>query len=319
VLTRIEAMFRASLDTLNYTAAATIARGLQEVANAAPDSELNKAIREAFDRIGDGVTVRRIIDEQQSAPPELAKTLQELLDILGTIATKNLLNMLAEESNRSRRRKLFDFVVSLGPLIVPEMRPFLTDPRWFVVRNMIALIRAINDRTLLPEVRKCAAHPDLRVRMEAIKALLALEPNPPKGLLEDAMNDPDPKVAEKAISLVGSYGIKEAVGPLIQIVTGADLWGARRARRILALKALGALHDPSALQYLKPFFSDSILPWPAKEERRVAYEMLAAYPPHLRTAIVERGKRSRDPVIRQICINMKETVQRVDEGADENI
>jgi HEAT repeat protein len=319
VLLRLESMFRASLDTLNYAAAAAIARGLQEAAKAAPDSALNQAIHETFDRIGDGATVRRIIDEQQGAPPELAKTLQELLDILGTVATKNLLIMLAEESNRSRRRKLFDFVVSLGPIIVPEMRPFLSDTRWFVVRNMISLIRAINDRTLLPEVRKCAAHPDLRVRMEAIKALLALEPNPPKGLLEDAIHDPDPKVAEKAITLVGSYGIREAIGPLLHILSGADMWGTRRPRRILALRALGALHDPSVLQYLKPFFSDSILPWPAKEERRIAYETLAAYPPQARAAIVERGKKSRDPYIRQICENMKETVQNVDETADEAI
>jgi hypothetical protein len=317
VLARMEAMFRASLDTLNYAGAATIARGLKEIAESSPNTDLDKGIRETFDRVGDGTTVRRIIDEQQNAPPELAATLQELLDILGKIATKNLLIMLAEETNRSRRRKLFDFVVSLGPIIVPEMRPFLEDSRWFVVRNMIALIRAINDRTLLPEVRKCAAHPDLRVRMEAIKALLALEPNPPKGMLEDAINDPDPKVAEKAITLVGSYGIREGLPPLLNILSGNDVWGSKRALRILALRALGALHDPSALPYLKRFFADSIFPWPAREERRVAYETLASYPPSARTEIVEKGKKSRDPLIRQICMNMKDV--QVVPTADETL
>ncbi|HSP33998.1 MAG TPA: HEAT repeat domain-containing protein, partial [Thermoanaerobaculia bacterium] len=195
----------------------------------------------------------------------------------------------------------FDFVTSLGPVIVVEIKPFFTDHRWFVVRNMIALVRSINDRTLIPDVRKCAAHPDLRVRLEAIKTLLALEPTPPKGLLEDAIGDPDPKLAEKAIILVGNYGIKEAVDPLLQIVAGNDVWGARRPLRLRALHALGELAEPRALSQLQRFFTDSFLPWPAREERRAAYESLAGYPSELRAPIVQRGLRSRDAYVRQVC------------------
>ena len=62
-------------------------------------------------------------------------------------------------------------------------------------RNMIVLLRSVNDRTSLPEIRRCSEHPDLRVRLEAIKTLLALEPSVPRALLEQAIKDPDPKMA----------------------------------------------------------------------------------------------------------------------------
>ncbi len=304
VLQRVEAVFSADVIAGRFQQAVDIATQLQELAIVTDNPALQSAVHESFDRIGSADNIRVVIDTLHRAPPDQAGALEKLLGILGTSATKNLLLMLAEESNRSRRRRLFDFVTSLGPVIIPEIKPFLADARWFVVRNMIALVRAVADRSLLPDVRRCAAHPDLRVRMEAIKTLMALELTPPRGLLEDAIRDPDPKVAEKAITLVGSYGIKEAVDPLLQVVDGNDVWGARRPLRLRALRALGELAEPRALARLQRFFTDSFLPWPAREERRVAYESLAGYPLDDRAPIVEKGRRSRDPYVREICEKM---------------
>lgn len=301
VLARLEAVFHSDIAEGRFDQALEIARGLQEQAILAPNAALQDAIHDTFERMGTAETIRTVIDAGHSVPEARIAVVKQLLEILGTAATKNLLLMLAEETNRSRRRRLFDFVMSLGTVIIPQVKPFLSDKRWFVVRNMIALVYSVGDKSLLPEIRRCATHPDLRVRLEAIKTLIALEPNPPKGLLEDAIRDPDPKVAEKAITLIGNYGIKEAVDPLLQIVAGNDVWGAKRPLRLRALRALGELAEPRALPRLERFFTDSILPWPAKEERRVAYETLASYPANARAPIVERGRKSRDPYVREVC------------------
>lgn len=301
VLKRIEDLFRADIAEGRFDQAVQIVRDLQEIAIVTPNAALQDAIHDTFDHIGTAETVRVLIDTLHGSPQGQTHALEELLLVLGSAATRNLIHMLAEETNRSRRRRLFDFVASLGTVIIPEIKPFLSDPRWFVVRNMIALLRTVSDRTLLTDVRRCANHPDIRVRLEAIKTLIELDPSPPKNLLEDAIRDPDPKIAEKAITLAGSYGIKEAVDPLLQVIDGNDVWGAKRPLRLRALRALGELAEPKALLHLQRFFTDSFLPWPAKEERRVAYESLAGYPPSARAPIVEKGLRSRDPYVREIC------------------
>ena len=300
VLRRLEGLFQSDIQEERFGQALTIARDLQEIAITATNPALQDSLHDTFDRLGSPETIRHLIDLMHTNVDNTSN-IEGLLEILGSAATKNLLKMLAEENNRSRRRRLFDFVTKLGTISVPEIRPYFSDTRWYVLRNMIALVRAINDRSLLPDIRRCANHPDLRVRLEAIRTLIALEPTPPKGLLEDAIRDPDPKIAEKAITLVGSYGIKEAVDPLLQLVDGNDVWGARRALRLRALRALGELAEPSALPRLQRFFTDSFLPWPSKEERHAAYESLGGYPANVRAPLLEKGMKSRDPYVREVC------------------
>jgi HEAT repeat protein len=70
---------------------------------------------------------------------------------------------------------------------------------------------------------------------------------------------------------------------------------------VRALKALGELAEPDVLPRLKRFFSDSLLPWPAREERVAAYESLNGYPLEARAEFVKKGLRSRDPLVREIC------------------
>jgi HEAT repeat protein len=260
-----------------------------------------QALNVPLERFADISIIRMLVETLHDAPPENAAVIKQLTERLGIISSRALLIALADENNLGRRRRLFDFAVSLGPAIVPAATQFLADERWFVVRNMVILLRTVNDRTSLAEIRRIANHNDLRVRMEAIKSLLALDPTVDRALLDEAIHARDPKLAETAIMLVGNYGIKEAVDPLLRMIGGRDVFGARRILRILAIKTLGELAVPAALPPMQRFFRDSWLPWPSKEERRAAYESLASYPPEARAALVEKGLKSRDPAIRAIC------------------
>ena len=293
LLSRAESLFASEVRTGHFDDALELANGLSEFAVA--------AVAESFARMAARQNVETLVDSLANASPDKSAKITRLLDTLGTAAARTLLLALSEEQNRSRRRRLFDLVSSLGARIVPQVIEFLSDERWFVIRNMILLLRSVGDRTSLPEIRLLAQHPDLRVRLEAIKTLLAFDKDVPQPLLADAINARDPKVAETAIALAGNYGIKEAVDPLLRIVERRDLFGTKRQIRILAIKALGELAEPRALPQMEHLFSTSILPWPHRTERQAAFESLAAYPPEERAEYVERGLRSRDPVVRMIC------------------
>ena len=301
ILARLEHLFRSHLSAGEFDEAFELTQKLNEIATSTTSDELRHAIHESFGRLATPDMIRALVESLQNAPPEKTRALQRLVETLGAGARRNLLLALSEESNRSRRRRLFDFITSLGPVIAPEAVAFLGDSRWYVLRNMIVMLRSVNDRTSLPEMRKLALHRDLRVRMEAIKSLFTLDSGVPIELLENVLTDPDPKVAETAVALVGSAGIKEGVRPLLRIVRGNDIFGSRRSLRVKAIRALGELGDPSALPELQRFLRESLFPWPSKEERLVAWESLAGYPPETRLEFLERGLRSRDAQIRQVC------------------
>ena len=304
ILARLEALFRSLLTAGEFDEAFDLTQKLNEIAASTQSDELRRAIHESIGNLATPEMIHALVNSLQNAPPEKTRVIQRLTDALGSGARRNLLLALSEENNRSRRRRLFDFIMSLGPTIAPEAIAFLTDDRWYVLRNMIIMLRAVNDRTSLPEMRKLAAHPDLRVRMEAIKSLFTLDRGVPIELLENVIQDPDPKIAETAVTLVGTAGIREGVQPLLRLVKGNDVFGSRRALRVKAIRALGELGDPASLTALQRFFRESFLPWPAKEERLAAWESLAGYPQDVRSGFVERGARSRDPQIREICERM---------------
>ncbi len=254
---------------------------------------------------------------------ELATTVAEdlrvarrLLDALGKAAARGFLLALAEEKDKSRRRRILDLLVSLGPVIAPPAMELLKDERWYVVRNMIVLLHRVGDRSALTDIRLTAGHHDLRVRLEAIKWLLAYDPEVPRDLLEKAINDPDLKLAEAAIVLAGSYGIKEAEAPLLAIVNGFDVLGKRRSLRIKALKALGDLGDPAVLPRLDHYFRSPLFTMVSLEERRAAFRSLSLYPPEARRPYVERGLRTRDPEIRRLCERLDRESPPVDREGD---
>jgi HEAT repeat protein len=301
VLARAETLFRSEIAAAHLADALELVGRLHHIAGATSSTAFRDAINGSLQRLGNTETVQSLVDGLGAAPPEKAAIIYRIIDSLGTVATRNLLLALSEEDNRSRRRRLFDLVTSLGPPIVAEVIRFLDDERWYVVRNMILLLRSVNDRTSLPDIRRLAQHGDLRVRLEAIKTLLAFDASVPRTLLEEAINDRDPKLAETAITLVGNYGIKEGVDPLLQILSSRDVFGSRRPLRLRAIKALGELAEPAALSRMEHLFSTSILPWPNRAERYAAFESLAAYPPEARARFVARGLRARDRQIREIC------------------
>ncbi len=307
ILTRLEGLFRSHLTAGEFDEALEIVQRLQDIAAATTSVELRNTIQESMGRLASADVIRALIESLQNAPPEKTRTIQRLTETLGTSARRNLLIALTEESNRSRRRRLFDFICSLGPVIVPEVTGLLSDSRWYVLRNMIILLRTVNDRTTLPEIRKLAVYPDLRVRMEAIKSLFVLDTNVPSELLENVIGDPDPKVAEAAIALIGSYGIKEGVQPLSRILEGADVFRRRKALRVKSIRALGELGDPDAFPALQRFLGDPFFLWPSKAERQAAWESLAGYPKEARAPLIERGLRSSDANVREICIRLSKS------------
>src|SRR5437764_10889806 len=108
VLNRLEGLFRSHLQSGEFEEALEIVQRVQEMAGATTSDDLRHGIHESLGRLAVGETITALIDSLQNAPPEKTRTIQRLTEMLGGGARRNLLIALTEESNRSRRRRLFD-------------------------------------------------------------------------------------------------------------------------------------------------------------------------------------------------------------------
>jgi hypothetical protein len=302
LLARTQTLFRGFVTTGRLEPAVVVAERMQDLAAEIRfDQPFRARISQTVGEMTDAESVSAMLDALYRRGPGAAALARRLIDALGATVGRTFLVSLAEETDKSKRHRLLEVLVSLGPSIVPEAMKLLADERWYVVRNMVLILHRVGDPGSVQAVRDCALHPDLRVRLEAIKGLLKLDLETARGLLARAIHDPDPKLAETAIGLAGTYAIAEAMEPLLGIVDQWDLLGKRRSLRLKALRALGDLANPAALPRLERFFKNWLIPVVALEERRAAYRALQGYPLQARREIVERGLRSRDDEIRSLC------------------
>ncbi|MEO7795502.1 MAG: HEAT repeat domain-containing protein, partial [Thermoanaerobaculia bacterium] len=298
LLLRLEQAYRRLL------AGGRILRALQLVArvhqSAAGDGARPTAFRRSAERLAGRESLTALVLALPDFTEEALDIVPRLLDQLGPTAVRHLLGALAETDNRSLRHLLLDLLARLGPAVVRDATSLLGDSRWYVVRNVLLLLRRVGDPGSVPAVRKCADHPDLRVRLEAIRNLFAFDKEVPRELLRRALTHRDPRQAEAAMELAGEHGIVEAVEPIVAYLRAHDLLGSKRAVRLKALRALAAIGDPAALAGLERFRARFQLLPPALEERREIYRTLSSYPAAARLPWIESGLQSRDAEIRRL-------------------
>lgn len=158
---------------------------------------------------------------------------------------KVLLDALVTSRNRSTRRKLLDRLahteLDVGPLVAAQ----LVDERWYVLRNMLVLLRHLKR----PPGFSPAAwvrHPDARVRHEAIQLQLTLPAE--RGLaLRTSLEDRDLRIVRLGLTALQQECPRSVAGLV------ADLAHSETATdelRLLAIRALGRCRDDEALDAL---------------------------------------------------------------------
>jgi HEAT repeat protein len=301
VLGRLRDIYTRALQASRFAQAIGIIRTVRELAADPGQAERQPLLAEFLERLGDAVIMAALVaaSRQPGGPPFVQ--VQTLVLALGSSAARGLLEALAAEPDRVRRMRLIELAASLGPAIIPETRRLLADPRWYVVRNMVLLLRRVQDRSAMTEILRYADHSDLRVRLEVIRALFAFDSKVPRDLLARTIHHPDPRLAEAAVLLTGQHGITQATDLLVEILLRWDFLGRKRSLRLKALRALADLGDPAVLARLDRFFREWPFPLVALEERRAAYRLLASYDEAARAPYIARGEKSRDAVIRDIC------------------
>jgi HEAT repeat protein len=287
---RLEGVFRHLLAAGRVASALRIARSLEGLAPGRPGLRDRDAVAALVEALGE-------------ATPAAQAALVELVELLGPPVLRGLVLALGEEEDRSRRRRIFDLLATLGPGVAPQAVALLADPRWFVVRNMLSLLGRVGGGLTAAAVAKGLGNADPRVRLEAAKGLAALDAEVPADLIAAAIRDSDPRVAETAIASLGRRALGAARGPLLALLAKGNPLGCPAGLQAKALEALGQLGDPAVLPEIQHFFR-GWLGGVGAAERRAAFAALAHYPAAARRPLVERGLRSPDPEVRAICARL---------------
>ncbi|MGW8268685.1 MAG: HEAT repeat domain-containing protein, partial [Longimicrobiales bacterium] len=162
-------------------------------------------------------------------------TLRAVVHRMGRAAIPILLDVLTESEARSIRRKVFEVLVEFGQEAGPFIPERLNDPRWFVLRNMLALVRRLPERPEGFSAGPFLDHEDVRVRREAV-ALGAGEEGLRERALALGLKEPDERLL-RTVLLELQESLPETLLPvLVSRVIRSDHEEDLKAMAIKALR-----------------------------------------------------------------------------------
>lgn len=171
--------------------------------------------------------------------------------VAGEKGTSFLVELLADEEDQKVRSRLIGFITAFkSEVVLGVLERRMSDPRWYVVRNMVTIFSKI-PFTELPEfLRAAATHPETRVPKELLKVLYRGTAKSQIPFILLLMEHPDKNVRIQAVHLVTMNANAEAIPALLKMVitTGPAETDLRAAcwQALLKLRVLDAV-APAAM------------------------------------------------------------------------
>lgn len=147
------------------------------------------------------------------------RTFEEFVGFLDRNAISPLIKLLGELKTIRARKSIIEALIILGKKDITAVSKGLEDNRWFVVRNIIYVLRKIADKGAIEYLLKNVRHSDIRVRKEVIKALGELGGHSVIQTLREALDDADMHVRISAAKALGNVGSEVAKKIMIEEVS----------------------------------------------------------------------------------------------------
>lgn len=259
----------------------------------------NTVAQQLWQRLGTESSVRALLGQTDIN----FDVVNALLDRLPTErATDILLHTLTESEDRTTRMAAYRRLVATGESVVTRIVALLSDDRWYVQRNMLAMLNEMQHVPTAFSPGNFARHADARVRREAI-ALWLRVPSELEQAIVAALKDSDERILRLGVA-AAQRSTPESAVPLIstrlvQEHLPADI-------RIRLVRLLGQVRNPLAVDALlklivagKTFFGKIKLAEKTPFLLVALATLATSWQRDARARVVlERAARSKDPEIR---------------------
>ncbi|HBB17903.1 MAG TPA: hypothetical protein DCZ97_13220 [Syntrophus sp. (in: bacteria)] len=178
--------------------------------------EIKESLREVVSHTGSPDIIRAIgpfIDSRTDVDEE---TLNEFAVYLEKNAIPSFIELLGELKNYSTRKIVIHILTEIGRKDINALLDGLADRRWYLVRNIVLIIKQIGDSEAAYQLITKVRHADIRVKTEVIKTIGDLKISQAISFLEDNLNAEEQQVRISAVRAIGHLRSEKAKQILIQ-------------------------------------------------------------------------------------------------------
>ncbi|MEQ1831790.1 MAG: HEAT repeat domain-containing protein [Candidatus Eisenbacteria bacterium] len=208
-------------------------------------------------------TVIRMLDSQNQQ--EVARFF-ELARAAGPLSLDWLILILAESQQQRVRRPLARTIAEIAGEHVGRITHWLTDKRWYLVRNLVMSLHAIGGESIVSPLAGVLAHPDRRVRLEVLGALGRVPPPLARPLLLRVLHTDDVRELSSALRLLATGPDPEVARHLLDRVLAEDFVERSPEEQRTVLSALGATGNDDMIPLLESLLDPAKRPGPGHEQ-----------------------------------------------------
>lgn len=168
------------------------------------EDERKRLARKILSVAGNESVVNLLGEIMDSGQEMEEKIFEDFVRFLDKNALVPFMKILGELKSIQGRKIVIDALVVLGIKDIATLAKGLTDSRWYVVRNIIYILRKIGDKRAVDYLLKTVRHGDIRVKKEVIRALGELGGTGVLQTLRDCLEDPEIQVRSAALRALGS-------------------------------------------------------------------------------------------------------------------
>ncbi len=291
------------------------ALALMTRAEALGDASLDAAMQ----RVGNDQAFERLADLYLAERGRASDHAADLLQRCAARSAGFLIERLALEEDRDRRARLVHLLERMGSASSSPFLERLDDPRWFLVRNVVAILGEIGDPTILAMLDRVAGHAEPRVRMEVIRTWRRLAAKRSEGILDRivaALEDSDRGVQRTVVEALSGIGDARAVAVLKAVASRQEPYSGLDVEvRREAVLSLGRLREADAYGIFEEILTRRRifgLSEPAELRAAAAQALGAMGTPRALTLLTEMARKDPRRIVRDAA---KESLDRRARGA----
>jgi HEAT repeat protein len=185
----------------------------------------------------------------------------------------------------------------------PELlAPWLSDSRWYVVRNLVFVLGLIGGPAVAPLLQTVARHPDARVRRQLVQSLGALPPEERTPLLIQQFDTHDAQLLAAALNTLAREKDPEVMRSILGCIESPDFESRDEGSQRALFGALGEIADDRAVPALEALLHQG--GWFARRtfQRVAVARTLRRIATPSAMAALEAGVRARNEAVRSACL-----------------
>lgn len=227
-------------------------------------------------------------------------------------AVPALCKLLANLKFEEHRMALCDVLAALAKEKPEPLIKGLTDPRWFYVRNLLVVIGKLRNPSLAQSVQPLAAHPDTRVRREALKTLGMLGAAGTGNPIVGVLIDQDEAIRLSALTLLKTGKYATPFSAWATVVTNPEFLHRPLSELRATFEVMTRLVGAECVPYCRELLTQRL--WTNRKKKQylgaLAAEALGQIGTPAAISALEAGKRRFNRAIRNASVAALQSLKR---------